>query len=156
MNRFQTMHNDLWALRKEIGHERYPIPGREDCLAFAVTEAAEALDAYLEQKGGWVRNNPEAKHKDEYREWAQCAMMLMLALGEEYKYTSVLPLREQPREYIVRSTTGFLVYGVNDKNDELEVEWTIEQIDIHCVGIDTHFEQELNRLRDKWLTKQTA
>jgi len=55
-------------------------PSVIDCLRFAVCEAAESLDAWLREKGGYARNreNGHTVHS----ELAQCALMLLTALGE--------------------------------------------------------------------------
>lgn len=157
MSKFQRWHDELWQLRKDIGHDRYPIPEPEDALAFAVTEAAEALDAWLMQKGTWVRNNPDAKHTDEYREWAQCAMMLMLALGEGYRWVSHnLPQMDLGYSSLQLEVAHiFWMYatppGKKAHRFGERVERLIEAIDIHCVGLDMHIEAEMQRLCEKWL-----
>lgn len=143
--KYQALYDELWALRHEIGHDRYPIPSPEEALVWAVVHAARALEKHMEQG-------------DEYREWAQCAMMLMLALGEGYEYVSSTRLRAQPREYIVKEVADLMFYGLKqgDSDQELSAEWTIEHIDMLCVGLDMHITAEFQRLRDKWLTNQEA
>lgn len=74
----QALHAELWAFRDEM-HDVWPTPGTIDSLRFAATEAAEALDAWLRIKGGYARNNDKALSVE--AELADCAMMLMTALG---------------------------------------------------------------------------
>jgi hypothetical protein len=152
MNKFQKWHDELWTLRREIGDDRYPIPDPEDATAWAVTEAAEALDAWLIRRGTWVRNNPEAKHTDEYREWAQCAMMLMLAVGEGYEYEGAIRRDNRGRMWMVVET-AFIAESAEGGSlpSSLMIEELLSAIDLHCVGLDRHIEAEFQRLREKWL-----
>jgi hypothetical protein len=79
----QTLHGELWALRDAV-EDNFPTPTTLDALRFAVTECGEALDAYLRTKGGYSRNHE--KLPDIYGELADCALMLMTALGREYRH----------------------------------------------------------------------
>ena len=73
-------HALVWAYRRELGAV-WPTPGRVDALRFAVTEAAEALDAWLRTNPAYARNR--AREMDVLDELADCAMMLLTALGPE-------------------------------------------------------------------------
>lgn len=73
-------HGLVWAYRREL-EAVWPTPGRGDALRFAVTEAAEALDAELRANPLYARNR--AREMDELDELADCALMLLTALGPE-------------------------------------------------------------------------
>jgi hypothetical protein len=76
----QQLHGELWALRDEL-EPHWSTPSMLDSLRFAFTEAGEAMDAYLRTKGGYKRNH--AKGPDVYGELADCALMLMTAMGNK-------------------------------------------------------------------------
>lgn len=80
----QQAHAELWAFRDEMG-DAWPTPDTLDALRFAVTEAGEALDA-------WMRaNRPQYARNRERLDWdgavldelADCAMMLLTAVGPD-------------------------------------------------------------------------
>ena len=79
----QALHAELWAFREEMAGV-WPTPEPLDSLRFSFTEAGEAMDAYLRVKGGYARNH--AKEPDVLGELADCAMMLMTALGSDYEF----------------------------------------------------------------------
>lgn len=83
----QRLHGMVWELRREIG-DKWPTPDTLDSLRFAFTEAAEAMDAYLREQGGYARNN--AKQMTAHGELAQCAMMLFTAVGPDYQMGNAL------------------------------------------------------------------
>ena len=70
------LHRMVWKFRREI-EPYFPTPSPLDSLRFAVTEAAEALDAYLRQNGDYKRNNDKTHSIPQ--ELAQCALMLLTA-----------------------------------------------------------------------------
>ena len=74
----QDLHDLVWRYRDELA-EWWPTPPTDHALAFAVTEAGEAIDAWLRTFPEYARNND--KHHEELDEWADCAMMLVTALG---------------------------------------------------------------------------
>lgn len=74
----QKLYDMVWQFRQDTAAV-FPVPDRADSLRFAFTEAGEALDAYLRQNGDYKRNRDKA-HSVE-REFAQCVMMLLTALG---------------------------------------------------------------------------
>lgn len=76
-----TWHFWTWRFRTEV-EDNFPTPPRDDSLAFAYTEVAEALDAQLRQNPRYKRNNDKA-HSIE-RELTQCAMMLLTAVPATY------------------------------------------------------------------------
>lgn len=81
----QALHAELWAFRAEMdANTAWKTPPVLDALRFAVTEAGEAMDAWLRVHGGYARNHE--KQPDVYGELADCAMMLMTALGPEWKH----------------------------------------------------------------------
>lgn len=83
VDELQALHNELWAFREEM-RDVWPTPGQLDSLRFAACEACESLDAWLRLKGGYARNNDKTLSVE--AELADCAMMLMTALGREYVY----------------------------------------------------------------------
>ncbi len=71
-------HEIVWTYRREL-EDVWPTPSTEDALLFAVTELGEAIDAHLRSKPQYARNR--AKDLDVLDELADCAMMLLTALG---------------------------------------------------------------------------
>ena len=58
----QQAHAELWAFREEMA-DAWPTPDTLDALRFAVTEAGEALDA-------WMRaNRPQYARNRERLDW---------------------------------------------------------------------------------------
>ena len=161
MNKFQKWHDELHDLRREIGHDRYPIPDRQQGFEWASIEiCGEAKDAHMELNGEWVRNTPDAKHSDPYRELAQGAMMVMLALGEDHQYS---PDMNASSTATTINSIGFdaaflpaanegSILGISHTYVNICAETLIASIDVYCVGLDMHIEAEMQRLREKWLT----
>jgi len=78
----QQCHTDLWAFREHMG-DSWPTPDTLDALRFAVTEAGEALDAWMRaNRPQYARNRDRLNGEDAVLdELADCAMMLLTALG---------------------------------------------------------------------------
>lgn len=74
-------HAIVWRYRDEL-QEVWPTPDATDALRFAFTEAAEAMDANLRLNSGYARNNDKTLSVDD--ELADCAMMLLTAVGPEW------------------------------------------------------------------------
>jgi len=75
-------HTIVWQWRAKLA-DVWPTPNRLDALRFAVTEAAEALDAWLRLNGGYARNHDKSLSVAD--ELADCAMMLLTAAGEDWQ-----------------------------------------------------------------------
>jgi hypothetical protein len=74
-------YQDVWAWREQSA-AWFVIPDTSDALAFAVTEAGEAVDAYLREIGpdkGYKRNH--VKDADLWAELGDCFFMCTTALG---------------------------------------------------------------------------
>jgi len=85
MNDLRKLHYIVWDLREEI-HATWPTPESGTCLRYAFTEAGEAMDAWLRvERPGDVRNHLVVVTSGRVRaELADCAMMLLSALGPEW------------------------------------------------------------------------
>lgn len=85
MNDLQKLHSMVWDLRREID-ATWPAPEPETCFRYAFTEAGEAMDAWLRiERPGDVRNHLVVMTSGRVRaELADCAMMLLSALGPEW------------------------------------------------------------------------
>lgn len=68
----------VWDFRANVQHV-WPTPNEYDSLLFAVTELGEAIDAHLRKKH-YARNNE--RNMDLHEELADCAIMLVTALGD--------------------------------------------------------------------------
>jgi len=79
------LHDMVWTLRNEI-HTTWPTPEPMMCIRYAVTEAAETMDAWLRiERPGDARNHAKnATLAMILGELADCAMMLLSALGPEW------------------------------------------------------------------------
>lgn len=75
-------HAIVWRYRAEL-EPYWPTPTTEDALLFAFTELGEAIDAALRTKGKYARNRD--KDLSVLDELADCAMMLLTALGPNFK-----------------------------------------------------------------------
>lgn len=82
-------HSIVWDMRRTLAHV-WPTPNTQDSIRFAATEAGEALDAYLRTRPEFSRNR--VRDHDELDEWADCAMMLLTAIGPDYIYLGERPL----------------------------------------------------------------
>ena len=74
------LHNIVWDFRDEMDGI-WPLPDKYDSIRFALTEAAEAIDAELRDNPFYKRNRE--KHMTIDHELAQCFLMIMTALGDE-------------------------------------------------------------------------
>ena len=86
MSRLQAVAETVWAFRR-AATAWWPTPPTGDALRFAFTEAGEALDARLRDNLTYARNHARARLVEE--ELVQCAIMLMTALGEGWRYGRV-------------------------------------------------------------------
>ena len=75
-------HLIVWQWRAKLA-DVWPTPNCLDALRFAVTEAAEAMDAWLRLNGGYARNHDKSLSVED--ELADCAMMLLTAAGEKWQ-----------------------------------------------------------------------
>jgi len=108
MNYWQGLLDMVWAFRREMQHV-WPTPDTEiDSLRYADCEAREALDA-------WMRiNRPDHKRNHErdadiLGELADCALMLLTALGPTYQFqyvsyvSDVIPTIDDICWYVARA-----------------------------------------------------
>lgn len=56
----------------------FPLPTVDDCIDFAITEAAEYIDALKRENAAYKRNND--KEHSTRKEWAQCGYMICSAI----------------------------------------------------------------------------
>lgn len=64
---------------RKLTAAHFPLPSVDDCIDYAICEAAEALDALLRQRRpGDLRNNE--RNVDFWHEWGQCGYMIASAL----------------------------------------------------------------------------
>jgi len=56
----------------------FPLPTVDDCIDFAITEAAEYIDALKRENATYKRNND--KEHSTRKEWAQCGYMICSAI----------------------------------------------------------------------------
>ena len=84
------LHTHVWRVRAEIG-DTWLTPSPLDCLRYAVTEAGEAMDAWLrDQRPDDARNNE--RRLDVLDELADCAIMLVSALPADTPPTTMYPI----------------------------------------------------------------
>lgn len=80
----QEAYRMVWNFRK-MSEGRWPTPTPRDSALYAVTEIAEAIDARLRlENPDHVRNNE--RNEDVLAELADAAIMLLTALGPDYKF----------------------------------------------------------------------
>lgn len=91
-------HAIVWQWRAKLA-DVWPTPNRLDALRFAVTEAAEAMDAWLRLNGGYARNHDKNLSVED--ELADCAMMLLTAAGEKWQPHVPFRYYESKLEHIV-------------------------------------------------------
>ena len=80
MKTLQECRDLVWQYRDKLS-DVWPTPPRDDAIRFAACEAAEALDAWLRRNPKYARNND--KDLSVRDELADCAIMLITALGED-------------------------------------------------------------------------
>ena len=80
MNNLELLHAIVWDFRDEM-EGVWPCPNKYDSIRFAVTEAAEAIDADLRENSEYARNH--AKDMSKEMELGQCLLMILTALGDE-------------------------------------------------------------------------
>jgi len=91
-------HAIVWQWRAKLA-DVWPTPNRLDALRFAVTEAAEAMDAWLRLNGGYARNHDKSLSVED--ELADCAMMLLTAAGENSQPVASFRFHEPKLEWIM-------------------------------------------------------
>lgn len=82
----RTAHGLVWTARAEL-EPYWPTPNTQDALLFALTELGEAVDADLRTNGDYARNRD--KSLSVLDELADCAMMLLTAMGPEARLSEV-------------------------------------------------------------------
>ena len=105
------MHEMVRQFRKDTA-DVFPVPPQRDSLRFAVTEAAEALDAYLRNNGTYKRNR-DKEHSEE-RELAQALMMLYTAYGPRSFFGEWWPDADVTIDDVCFATVMALRYGGTD------------------------------------------
>jgi hypothetical protein len=81
MNEIIYLYHQVWSFRHR-NENHWPTPGELDSLRFAFTEIAEAIDAELRVCKKYKRNDD--RNQDTDSELADCAIMLLTSLGEDY------------------------------------------------------------------------
>ena len=135
------MHAMVWQFREDT-QGAFPVPNKQDSLRFAVTEAAEALDAHLRNNGTYKRNRD--KDHSEQREWAQCLMMLCTAYGPRAFYGEWWPDDNVTIDDAVFAVALAHRYGGTD------IVNAIRTVCQYCGdGIEDELAQALDALREK-------
>ena len=145
INDMHLLHKMVWDFRREV-EDYFPTPGREDSVAFAFTEAAEALDAVLREDPRYKRNN----HKEHCveRELTQCAMMLLTAIGpripKNFSFSDSLPRESSSLNLICFQVATCLLYSSVWQN-------TLEAVIAIGTRVDllSTLPEELDRMRRK-------
>lgn len=113
MSNMLVARENVLAFRKE-SQDTYPWPTDEFCVRFAVTEAAEALDALIREDKTFMRNNPDKAH-DVLSELGDCAFMI-LSVRELNVFD--VEFQEELNTYgIIMDTLGLLGMWENDRDD---------------------------------------
>lgn len=143
----KTLHKMVWEFRDEI-EPYFPTPDQHDSLAFAVTEAAEALDAQLRCNPRYKRNN--SKDHTVERELAQCAMMLLTAVPYTWRdwksCRAYAGIYEWKLQFVVLRCAEH--YAVN--HGSYDILRTVHGIST-MIDLTAHLTAELNRMRAKHL-----
>ena len=63
MNNLELLHAIVWDFRDEM-EGVWPCPNKYDSIRFAVTEAAEAIDADLRENSEYARNHAKDMSKE--------------------------------------------------------------------------------------------
>ena len=112
----------VWEFRKEM-KSFWPTPGFMDALRFADCEAREALDAWMRENRKEYKRNHE-READVLGELADCALMLLTALGPYYRFRSP--------DISVRSSMGEICWHVARAHRIAEFYGTDWQPDVEC------------------------
>lgn len=110
-------HAIVWRYRAEL-EPYWPTPTTEDALLFAFTELGEAVDAHLRSKPEYARNRD--KDLSVLDELADCALMVLTALGREWEFKKPLRRKAYP---LSDSMWGDLVWSLSnmvDSSDEYQ------------------------------------
>jgi len=107
-------HTIVWQWRAKLA-DVWPTPNRLDALRFAVTEAAEAMDAWLRLNGGYARNHDKSLSVED--ELADCAMMLLTAAGEDWQPSTPSRIYNATLESIVFYVALLCYDNVSDSED---------------------------------------
>lgn len=91
----QEAHRRVWTFRRKYGNW-WATPTILDAIRFAGTEAFEAVDALLRCNTNYARNNE--RQQDILEELADCAMMLLTALGPDYEFRPMNVTYSNPSE----------------------------------------------------------
>jgi hypothetical protein len=75
----------VWDFRGKYSH-KFATPDVHTSANFAMCEAGEALDAWIRLNTGDAYNRASARDRRIDEELMQCAMMIMTALGVDFKY----------------------------------------------------------------------
>ena len=88
----QALHTRVWTFRADMA-DVWPTPDTLDSLRYSFSEAGEVVSDYLRTTRDHARNNHH--EPDVLGEAADCAMMLMTALGPGENYKTYSPFWEQ-------------------------------------------------------------
>jgi hypothetical protein len=72
----------VWEFRAE--QKKFPTPDSKDSILFALTEAAEAIDAELRNNPRYLRSH--TKNLNKIQELLQCLIMILTALGPDHRF----------------------------------------------------------------------
>jgi len=162
---WQDLHSKVWAFRNEMAPV-WPTPNTLDALKFCVTEAAEALDADLRINGGYARNH--TKEPNLYGELADCALMLLTALGPDWDNVpdifDAIDEAQWPLDELVGNCADALYWYHISEQGRAPDGWVFEEIVKALIAIryyadDFNLEAELDkrmaRLRAKHMLATT-
>lgn len=135
----------VWAFRAEM-EDDFPTPGRDDALAFAFTEAAEAVDAQLRQNPRYKRNN-DKEHSIE-RELTQCAMMLLTAVPRTWRGWGNFSVFWNDPVWTLRNIAIRVAFAMEVPSDIEYILTTVVAINT-AVDLSVMLPAELNRMRAK-------
>lgn len=150
--KLRQWHALTWLFRAEM-QQRFPTPPRDDSLAFAFTEAAEAVDAELRQNPRYKRNN-EKEHSIE-RELAQSAMMLLTAVPETFQDWQSVDTYPFLAMWSVRNIAVRVAQCMAVPSDYAYILGTVAAIST-IVQLDVLLPAELDRMRAKYGTDDNA
>lgn len=146
-NPITHLHAEVWRVRAEIDHA-WLTPSPIDCLRYAVTEVAEAMDAWLRaQRPDNARNN--SRQMDVLDELGDCALMLC----------STLPLDKPPIQRtssVHKITLDELVYVVArilPRQSQRMIGWALDDIFAYPSFTPTVALLRLERIRVKHTTE---